>query len=84
MQVLRTPRLNDARDEDRLTVGIAQIGPVWLDRAATRAKVEAAIEQAAAQTCTLVTFGEAHVPGYPFWIERTDGARFNDPRQKHH
>lgn len=24
------------------------------------------------------------VPGYPFWIERTDGARSNDPRQKRH
>ena len=22
------------------------------------------------------------VPGYPFWVEKTDGARFNDPQQK--
>lgn len=27
-------------------------------------------------------FGEALVPGYPFWIERTGGARFNDKLQK--
>jgi len=29
-----------------------------------------------------VAFGEALVPGYPFWVERTDGARFNSPIQK--
>lgn len=84
MQTLRTSPLIDARDEDRLTVGVAQIAPVWLDRSATLAKVDAVIEQAAGEGCHLVTFGEALVPGYPFWIERTDGARFNDPRQKRH
>jgi nitrilase len=44
--------------------------------------VTAVAEQAAAQGCRLVTFGEALAPGYPFWIERTDGARFDDPKQK--
>jgi nitrilase len=29
-----------------------------------------------------VTFGEALVPGYPFWLERTDGARFESALQK--
>lgn len=32
--------------------------------------------------CRLVAFGEALLPGYPFWIELTDGARFNSPVQK--
>ncbi len=27
-------------------------------------------------------FGEALVPGYPFWVERTDGARFDSALQK--
>jgi nitrilase len=27
-------------------------------------------------------FGEALVPGYPFWVERTDGARFESALQK--
>jgi nitrilase len=72
----------DARAEDRLVVGCAQIAPVWLDRASTLAKVGECVSQAAAAGCTLVTFGEALVPGYPFWIERTDGARFNDAKQK--
>ena len=65
-----------------LTIGLAQIAPVWLDRAATLAKVKFYAEQAARQACSLVTFGEALVPGYPFWLERTDGARFNSALQK--
>jgi nitrilase len=65
-----------------LNVGVAQIAPVWLDRAATLAKVNSYVEQAAARGCHLVCFGEALVPGYPFWTELTDGARFNSPLQK--
>lgn len=84
MKTLHTPQNPKIRAEDRMIVGVAQIAPVWLDRKATLAKVEAAIDQAASEGCQLVTFGEALVPGYPFWIERTDGARFNDARQKHH
>ena len=65
-----------------LTVGLAQIAPVWLDRDATVAKVVRWIEEAAASGCELVVFGEALVPGYPFWVERTDGARFESTVQK--
>ncbi|HEX9479884.1 MAG TPA: carbon-nitrogen hydrolase family protein, partial [Methylomirabilota bacterium] len=53
------------------------MAPVWLDRTQTLAKVIAWVEDAAAQHCWLVALGEALCPGYPFWIERTDGARFN-------
>jgi len=65
-----------------LTVGLAQIAPVWLDRRATLDKVVGWIGEAAAQGCDLVVFGEALVPGYPFWVERTDGARFESALQK--
>jgi nitrilase len=65
-----------------LTVGLAQIAPVWLDRWRTLDKVNASIEEAAANGCQLVAFGEAFVPGYPFWVEHTDGARFNSELQK--
>ncbi len=68
--------------DDSLKVGIAQIAPVWLNRARTLAKVVRHVELAAAEGCRLLAFGEALVPGYPFWIERTDGARFNSPVQK--
>lgn len=63
-------------------VALAQIAPVWLDRAATAAKIVAAIDDAAAQRAKLVVFGEALLPGYPFWVEHTDGARFEDDLQK--
>lgn len=65
-----------------MKVGLAQIAPVWLDRAATLEKVAGFVSDAGSAGCDLVTFGEALVPGYPFWIELTDGARFDSPRQK--
>ena len=65
-----------------LNVGLAQIAPVWLQRDATIAKVAEWIGKAADQGCDLVVFGEALIPGYPFWVERTDGARFESGRQK--
>lgn len=67
---------------DQLNVGFAQLAPVWLDRRRTLDKVVKAAEEAAANGCQLLAFGESLIPGYPFWIERTDGARFNDVRQK--
>ena len=67
---------------ESLTVGLAQIAPVWLDRDATVAKVVEWVRRAAARDCRFVAFGEALVPGYPFWIEHTDGARFNSTLQK--
>ncbi len=67
---------------DSLTVGIAQIAPVWLDRQKTVAKIVKHVQRAAGKGCHLVIFGEALLPGYPFWIELTDGARFNSPIQK--
>ena len=67
---------------DHLSIGFAQIAPVWLDRECTLEKVLDYASQAASQGCRLLAFGEALVPGYPFWVERTDGARFNSPAQK--
>jgi nitrilase len=67
----------DNRTNSKITVGLAQIAPVYLDRAATMAKVVARVEEAAAAKCSLVAFGEAVVPGYPIWVDRLQGARFN-------
>ena len=55
-----------SNDDSVLTIGLAQIAPVWMDRAATLAKVESYVDHAAQQRCRLVVFGEALVPGYPF------------------
>lgn len=68
--------------DSTLTVGLAQIAPAWLKRAATLDKVVAFIGDAARQGCKLVAFGEALVPGYPFWVERTGGAEFESDLQK--
>ncbi len=67
---------------DHLTVAAVQMAPIWLDRDRTVAKVVDRLHEAARGGAQLVTFGEALVPGYPFWIERTDGARFESAIQK--
>jgi nitrilase len=68
--------------DTRIKVGLAQIAPVWLQKEATINKVVAWIEDAAGKGCDLVAFGEALVPGYPFWVERTEGAKFESDLQK--
>ena len=65
-----------------INVGLAQIAPIWLQRDATIGKIVSWIAKAAQNECDLVVFGEALVPGYPFWVERTDGARFESELQK--
>ena len=40
------------------------------------------MREAAAAGCRMVAFGETLVPGYPVWLSRTGGARFDDPDQK--
>ncbi len=67
---------------DQLRVGLAQIAPIWLNKKATTEKVSAFISDAADQDVDLVVFGEALLPGYPFWIEKTNGAEFNSSVQK--
>lgn len=68
--------------KDTLNIAIAQIAPVWLNKKRTLEKVKDAIQDAVSQKAQLVCFGETLLPGYPFWLELTDGARFNAPRQK--
>ena len=65
-----------------LTIALAQIAPVLLDRAATLAKVEQAIVAAAQDGAQLVAFGEALVPGYPFWLSLMQASAFDDRVQK--
>lgn len=69
-------------NSDLLKIGLAQMTPVWLNREKTLLKMEKWAKDAGAQNCKLLVFPEAFVPGYPFWLELTDGARFNNKRQK--
>lgn len=51
-------------------VAVAQLSPVWLDRASTLKACVEALATAAASGAKLVVFPETHVPGYPAWIWR--------------
>ena len=63
--------------ENLLNVALAQIAPVWLDKKATIAKIEKTIIEAASNGSELIVFGEALLPGYPFWLAHTEGAAWN-------
>ncbi len=63
--------------ENILQVGMAQLAPVWLNKTETIKKIEAAIEEAAKNGTELLVFGEAFLPGYPFWLAYTDGASWD-------
>lgn len=69
--------------DHELNIAIAQVSPVWLDRDRTLEKVVAAIHEAADRGAQFVAFGgEVLVPGYVYWTQRTDGAKFGDADQK--
>ena len=63
--------------ENLLKVALAQIAPVWLDKEATIQKIEESIQQAAKEKAELLVFGEAFLPGYPFWLAHTEGAAWD-------
>ena len=63
--------------DNLLKVALAQISPVWLDKNATLQKIEATIIEAGKEKAELVVFGEALLPGYPFWLALTNGAAWD-------
>jgi nitrilase len=65
-----------------LKIAMAQIAPVWLDKSATLHKIENSIKDAAKENCELIVFGEALLPGYPFWLALTGGAEWNTDLNK--
>jgi len=65
-----------------LTVGAAQLGGPWLDGPSRLDALIGYAELAAAQGCQVLATPETYLTGYPFWLPRTGGARFNDPDQK--
>jgi nitrilase len=60
-----------------LKIAMAQISPVWLDKNATLKKIENSIIDAVKEKAELIVFGEALLPGYPFWLSLTGGAEWN-------
>jgi len=65
-----------------LRIGLAQISPVWLHKQATLQKINDKITEAAQDGCKLVVFGEALLPGYPFWLSFTHASSFESSIQK--
>ena len=65
-----------------LKIAMAQIAPVWLNKELTTEKIESYIIDAGKKQCDLVVFGEALLPGYPFWLSLTNASQFDAPVQK--
>lgn len=70
------------KSDNRIKVGLAQISPVWLNREKTEEKIIDKIVEAGENNCDLVVFGEALLPGYPFWLALTKGTEWNSTIQK--
>ncbi len=68
--------------DNKLKVALAQIAPVWLNHEQTLEKIKNKIKEAATEEVNLIVFGESLLPGYPFWVELTNGAQFNSTVQK--
>ncbi len=68
--------------ENFLKVALAQIAPVWLDKAKTLEKIYKSIKNAAKNEAELIVFGEGVLPGYPFWLALTNGAEWDQKVNK--
>jgi nitrilase len=77
-----TTTSNAAPQSATFRVAAAQDAPVFLDPVASTARTIRWIEDAADRGVELLAFGETWLPGYPFWLSSTGGARFDDPVQK--
>lgn len=65
-----------------LKLALPQLSPCWLNREAGLSLVVDTIQRAEKEKANLIVFAEGFVPGYPFWLDGTGGAAFNDPKQK--
>ncbi len=61
---------------------MAQMSPIWLNKNETVKKIMSFLVKAGEKKCDLVVFGEAILPGYPFWLSLTKGSEFNSAAQK--
>lgn len=66
----------------KIKVALVQMAPVWLDQKATLEKILENLNLAASNHAELVVFGEALLPGYPFWLGLMDGAAWNKQEVK--
>ena len=65
-----------------LRLALPQLAPKWLSREAGVKQVVEVIKTAQKNDANLIVFSESFLPGYPFWLDGTGGAQFNNDRQK--
>ncbi|MEV6102999.1 carbon-nitrogen hydrolase family protein [Nocardia sp. NPDC051981] len=65
-----------------MRIAAAQARPAWLDPTAGTKTVVDWLTRAAEAEVDLLAFPETFLSGYPIWLARTGGARFNNPAQK--
>lgn len=65
-----------------LILALPQLAPIWLSRKKGLEQVIDTIKQASKEGAGLIVFSESFVPGYPFWLDGTGGARFDNAMQK--
>lgn len=68
--------------DSSLQVALAQIAPIWANKAATLEKVKASITEASEKGAELIVFGEGLVPGYPWWLSITNASAWDNRIQK--
>lgn len=68
--------------DQNITVAMAQLAPVWLNKSGTVEKAKEAMLEAAKKNADLIVFGEGFLPGYPFWLSLTQGAKWELPVNK--
>ena len=65
------------KEKHLLNVALAQIAPVWFNKSETLKKIVDSINDASKNNSELIIFGEALLPGYPFWLALTNGAAWD-------
>jgi predicted amidohydrolase len=72
------------RNSRSIRVAIAQLSPVYYNKAASLEKALDLIRDAAEQAAELIVFGETWLPGYPVWLDVCPGAALwnHEPTKK--
>ena len=69
--------------KEKLTIGIIQHAPVFLNVKESLEKMESLLKEAASKGAELVVFGESWLGGYPAWLDTSlDYARWDLPATK--
>ncbi|MFF4764592.1 carbon-nitrogen hydrolase family protein [Streptomyces sp. NPDC001292] len=82
LPILASARAADPDPRTTLTVAAAQLGGPWLNVNARMERLIQAAELAASEGTQVLAFPETYLSGYPFWLTRTQGSRFDDANQK--